>query len=203
MRRRISSPPMFTHEEILENLKIQDNNVAAAGLKHLNKTLAVEGPPMTALRFRTPLGRLYHGNFVAKPSDDPNAKSQLFFIECKLAPVTPVQYQVIKCLDLGPVDMAAARCRRSCQLCRFLLFDPLLSVGLIVVVELSTVSSRVNMLLVVSCKAIGGLMQLCNVLWGGLLQLCNVINYAHCSPRMFRVEFWAYDCDAVRGLRLP
>lgn len=34
---------MFTREEILENLKIQDNKVAAAGLKHLNKTLAAEG----------------------------------------------------------------------------------------------------------------------------------------------------------------
>lgn len=124
---------MFTRAEILENLKIQDNKVAAAGLKHLNKSLAAEGKPEYKLvaandsaAFRTTLGRLYHGNFVAKPSDDPNAKSQLFFVECKLAPVTPVEYEVIKCPDLGPVDMAAARCRRSCKLCRlFRLTSPI------------------------------------------------------------------------------
>lgn len=120
----MAPPPMFTKEQIHEIYKRQNNKVAAAGLKFLNLKMASEGKSEYELvathdstAFRTKIGRMYHGNIVAKPSDYPDAENRLFFVECKLS-VDGRAYEAINCLDLGPANNDPPRCRCSCIFCR-------------------------------------------------------------------------------------
>lgn len=112
-------PVMISDEEHDEILKRQDERIAAVGLNLLNQNVASEGKKYELVmahdtaRFRTKEGYRFHGNFVAKRSDDPNAESHLFFVVCKLV---PGDYEAIEWIDLGPVDADPAR--YSCEECK-------------------------------------------------------------------------------------
>uniref|UniRef100_A0A7C9CLZ4 DUF3615 domain-containing protein n=1 Tax=Opuntia streptacantha TaxID=393608 RepID=A0A7C9CLZ4_OPUST len=116
-------PPRFSKEQIREGMRRRDNKVAEAGLKFLNLKMASEGKSEYELVFvhksaffRSKLGPMFHGNFVARPSGDPNAEKRLFFVQCKL-----VHYEAIDCVDLGPADIGHGR---GCKLCDLLGMTP-------------------------------------------------------------------------------